>query len=419
MNDLYELDLEEEAGRGPRRGARPAASARAAAGPGARPPAAALSAAGQGAMHDRRFVRWVQGALNRSRGLRLPLDGQLGAATRSALRNLLDAPADAAVDAGSDTGTDIAVDSAGASESEWQGEISRASRDYIMWLQSSLNRLLGLNLAVDGISGTMTRAAVRDFQTRQRLGVDGIVGPITEAALIAAGATAPPGSTAAPAPAAPTAPGPAARWTVPESALTSLLPSVARYTYDLANPRYPSSLPGVSLPLAPPEQTNCCCFAEWFIVKAFAGQHGSAFQWSSQRHAQMMIPADFSDRYAPVTAMVEAGMATAVPDGAAPSAWCLFQGWRTGTSGHTMIIVAYHAPSDRVLTLEANSAYGLNGVGCRNFGNLRDLAGGRSPARWWEDARAPTWSSLRSAYGYGSKMAKLGVSGRSWAGLPA
>src|SRR5262249_3831333 len=30
------------------------------------------------------------------------------------------------------------------------------------------------------------------------------------------------------------------------------------------------------------------------------------------------------------------------------------QGWRTSTSGHTFIVVARHAPSDRVLTLEAN-----------------------------------------------------------------
>ncbi len=76
----------------------------------------------------------------------------------------------------------------------WQGEISRTSLDYIRWVQSSLNRLLGLRLAVDGISGPATRSAVRGFQQKKGLTVDGIVGPRTEAALIAAGAGQPPAS---------------------------------------------------------------------------------------------------------------------------------------------------------------------------------------------------------------------------------
>jgi len=62
-----------------------------------------------------------------------------------------------------------------------------------MWVQRSLNKILLLQLDVDGISGPMTRSAVRDFQTRQHLAVDGIVGPQTEGALIGAGAGNPPG----------------------------------------------------------------------------------------------------------------------------------------------------------------------------------------------------------------------------------
>lgn len=65
---------------------------------------------------------------------------------------------------------------------------------YIRWVQESLNRLLGLQLAVDGIVGPMTRSAIRSFQQRNGLTVDGIVGPRTEAALVAAGAARPPGS---------------------------------------------------------------------------------------------------------------------------------------------------------------------------------------------------------------------------------
>lgn len=72
------------------------------------------------------------------------------------------------------------------------GEVDRRSADYVRWVQRSLNKIMGSGLAVDGISGPLTRAAIRAFQQSRKLAVDGIVGPITEAALIAAGADAPP-----------------------------------------------------------------------------------------------------------------------------------------------------------------------------------------------------------------------------------
>jgi peptidoglycan hydrolase-like protein with peptidoglycan-binding domain len=79
-----------------------------------------------------------------------------------------------------------------------QGEVNRSSRDYIRWVQQSLNRILGLQLAVDGISGTQTRSAIRSFQKQRGLAVDGIVGKQTEAALITAGAGRPPGAASTP-----------------------------------------------------------------------------------------------------------------------------------------------------------------------------------------------------------------------------
>jgi hypothetical protein len=78
-------------------------------------------------------------------------------------------------------------------EDEWLGEVNRRSRDYIRWVQRSLNRIIGSGLAVDGIRGPRTRRAIRHFQRQRGLGVDGIVGPRTEAALIAAGASPPAG----------------------------------------------------------------------------------------------------------------------------------------------------------------------------------------------------------------------------------
>jgi outer membrane protein OmpA-like peptidoglycan-associated protein len=54
------------------------------------------------------------------------------------------------------------------------------------WVQDALNRVLGLQLTVDGVVGPATRSAIRTFQQRQGLAVDGVVGPATEAALRAA-----------------------------------------------------------------------------------------------------------------------------------------------------------------------------------------------------------------------------------------
>lgn len=80
-------------------------------------------------------------------------------------------------------------------DEEWRGEVDRRSRDYLRWVQSSLNQIMGLQLTVDGVVGPQTRSALRSFQQRQGLTADGIVGPQTEQALVAAGAPPPPGST--------------------------------------------------------------------------------------------------------------------------------------------------------------------------------------------------------------------------------
>lgn len=72
------------------------------------------------------------------------------------------------------------------SDTEWESEVNRSSRDYIKWVQTSLNRSMGLRLPMDGIASPQTRSAIRDFQRRERLPVNGIVGPETKQALMAA-----------------------------------------------------------------------------------------------------------------------------------------------------------------------------------------------------------------------------------------
>jgi len=86
----------------------------------------------------------------------------------------------------------------GAADYELEEEVNRQSPEYAMWVQQALNKILGLRLAVDGITGTQTRSAIRSFQQREGLLVDGIVGPQTEGALIRAGAGNPPGTAPAP-----------------------------------------------------------------------------------------------------------------------------------------------------------------------------------------------------------------------------
>ncbi|HMQ35781.1 MAG TPA: peptidoglycan-binding protein, partial [Chloroflexaceae bacterium] len=62
----------------------------------------------------------------------------------------------------------------------------RGGSAHTRWVQTSLNKIMGLRLAVDGQLGPATRSAVRAFQGRKGLAADGIVGPATEAAIVAA-----------------------------------------------------------------------------------------------------------------------------------------------------------------------------------------------------------------------------------------
>jgi outer membrane protein OmpA-like peptidoglycan-associated protein len=61
-----------------------------------------------------------------------------------------------------------------------------AGSEYMRWVQSALNDVLGLRLPVNGVADPATRSAIRSFQQRNGLPADGVVGPDTERALIAA-----------------------------------------------------------------------------------------------------------------------------------------------------------------------------------------------------------------------------------------
>lgn len=196
------------------------ASSAAAAASADEPPEEPGSAPAQGS----EYVRWVQSALNRVEGTRLPVNGVMNPSARGALRRFQrrsGLPVDGI--AGPDTEKAL-LDALGAAskeldfeigdeagyESTADSEVNRRSPVYIAWVQASLNRLLGLKLPTDGNQGKMTRAAIRRFQERNGLRADGVVGTLTEAALRRAGAEAPPGSaTAVDAPGRAAPPGPA------------------------------------------------------------------------------------------------------------------------------------------------------------------------------------------------------------------
>jgi peptidoglycan hydrolase-like protein with peptidoglycan-binding domain len=70
------------------------------------------------------------------------------------------------------------------------GMINWKNPEYIKWVQKALNKVLklGAPLPVNGVLTSRTSWAIRYFQGRQSLKVDGIAGPKTELKLIMAGA---------------------------------------------------------------------------------------------------------------------------------------------------------------------------------------------------------------------------------------
>ena len=58
---------------------------------------------------------------------------------------------------------------------------AEAEKDGVRWLQESLNKILKTRLKADGITGEKTRKAVKAFQRKYGLQVDGVAGSITKA----------------------------------------------------------------------------------------------------------------------------------------------------------------------------------------------------------------------------------------------
>jgi len=207
---------------------------------------------------------------------------------------------------------------------------------------------------------------------------------------------------------------------IDECLLVARLKDFKGYGYDLTQDiSYPWPLPHVTVRtgLQSPK-INCCTFVEGLLVKAWEDSVGDRLPWSPERHKQMMILGN--DLFSPITAVVEAGMATPLepPETDLPP-WTLVQGWknlRAKQGGHTFLIAAQR--NQAVLTLEANASHQLNGVGFRGLGNAEGFNFEPPPSWWenpslWKDGKVWTWPRIRATYP-DLKLARLKVTQLQW-----
>ncbi|HWC77628.1 MAG TPA: peptidoglycan-binding domain-containing protein, partial [Blastocatellia bacterium] len=169
------------------------------------------------------YVRWLQRSLGRVLNMRVPTDGLLGLRTRKAIREFqrrMGIPSDGIVSARTESALiqanrrsqprrmrstwrqplGVQFESFGSIEGETSPATSaakgcrkdRCTKEYVRWVQRSLNKALGLRLTEDGNQGRATWSAIKRFQASKGLKPDATMGPMTEQALVAAGASAPP-----------------------------------------------------------------------------------------------------------------------------------------------------------------------------------------------------------------------------------
>jgi len=267
----------------------------------------------------------------------------------------------------------------------------------------------GYALKVDGDFGPTTERFVKRFQHDHGLKVDGKVGARSWRALDQKNESEP---VAAP----PRPPVGMGGHHVSESHLIRRLKEFGGFGYALEGAAYPYPLggvPGLKLatkPGAAARVNNCCTFVEALLVKAWSDS-ADGFRWNKRRHGQFMI-ASTADYFSPITAVVEAGMGVEQEDPDMPPApWTLVQGWRRKWGGgHTFLVL--DIDGTRILTLESNSYYGLNGPGFRHVGGLDDFDGFR-PSKWKSSRKLWDWKRFRKSYPH-MRLARLKVRDIQW-----
>ncbi|MEY4589841.1 MAG: hypothetical protein RL497_1917 [Pseudomonadota bacterium] len=158
--------------------------------------------------------------------------------------------------------------------------------DDVKRLQEQLNSVLKLNppLATDGKFGLNTERVVQTFQAQNKLGVDGIAGPKTHAALNAKLS----GKPVQPPPPALTTPGSSgAAWF--EIAKKEI--GVKEQTGSAANPRILDYFKATTLKTTSDETPWCAAFVNWCLAQAgitgtLSAAAASWVNWGSSKGAQ-------------------------------------------------------------------------------------------------------------------------------------
>lgn len=237
---------------------------------------------------------------------------------------------------------------------------------------------------VDGVFGSDTERQVKAFQSSRYLVDDGIVGPATWTALEASETVV-----------------------TTMDKVASLLHQLKPQKYLLSGAQCPSNPPGISLRNIGDSTTNCCTMTGWLLGWAFPGVSFTSKQWS----LWMVSTTDSGNvptlpNWGPRVAL-EWGAATTAP-GDGP---CLIQYFTDSGGGHSLIVLDYDPDTDKILTLEANNAYGLDGAGWGDIGNLRDVF---NPGPDWMDSVSQTWTG-RIQSKAAVHVARLNLTGvREW-----
>ena len=131
------------------------------------------------------------------------------------------------------------------------------------------------------------------------------------------------------------------------------------------------------------ETINCTQFTTFMVSQAFKTKWSSD-QWARWQNTGMQKKTLDVPNYGPRVAL-DWGIGTTAP-GDGP--W-LIQ-YFTATGGHSLIVLVHDQETDKILTLESNSYYNIDGAGWGGIGNLRDIP---NPGPNWKDKTTQTWKS--------------------------